>query len=114
MKASSAVILASVLAGVNAFQVRPPRPLLQSGSALERQRILPTSLRLFFADEEDCGCGGPEILSGDVPEGARTLNPRQAMRKAKVYRTSGEAVSMDELLDTNNKISVVVFLRSLG
>jgi len=81
--------------------------------SLEGRGIAPTSSCLFAGDE-DCGCGGPEILSGDVPEGARTLNPRAAMRKAKIYRTSGEAVSMDELLRTNSKLSIVVFLRSLG
>lgn len=114
MKISSAVLLSSVLVGVDAFQVgTPTRPFLQSKSVWEGRGIIPTPSCLFAADE-DCGCGGPEILSGDVPEGARTLNPRAAMRKAQIYRTSGEAVSMDELLGTNNKLSIVVFLRSLG
>lgn len=112
MKLSSAALLASALhSGVSAFQVsRTPRPLVQP-SGLALKRATPSCL---YATDEDCGCDGPEILSGDAPEGARTANPREAMRTANVYRTSGEAVSMDELLDTDDELSVVVFLRSLG
>ena len=76
-----------------------------------------SSLFATTTTKEDCGCsGGPEILSGDVPEVARSLNPRQALRKTNVFSVSGESVSMDELLNRRGEdsVSVLVFLRSLG
>lgn len=106
------VLLASLLlGGANAFQVAPPPRTGTLPLPQERTRLFAST------EEEDCGCGGPEILSGDVPEQRKSQNPRLAMRKASVYRVSGESVSMDELIGgngTEDKLSVVVFLRSLG
>jgi hypothetical protein len=103
MKVAPVFVLASVVARAAAFQVAPPRT-----SAV---RSLPTPSSLF-STTEDCGCG-PEILSGDVPENARTLKTREALRSANVFRVSGESVSMDELIG-DSQLSVVVFMRSLG
>lgn len=122
MKVRSAVVLASFLAGGSAFQVAPTRRALAKPAAgcIEgcfSVRTTTTTSLSAAATEGDCGCGssGPEILSGDVPQMARSLNVRQALRTADVYRVSGEAIPMDELLNRgNNKLSVLVFLRSLG
>jgi hypothetical protein len=102
MKVVPLLVLASVATGAASFAVAPSRTRAVRAS-------VPSSL---FSSTEDCGCG-PEILSGDVPENARTLNARQALRSANVFRVSGESVSMDELIG-DNQLSVVVFMRSLG
>ena len=110
MKLNSALILASLISRGSAFHVAPAHGLQSKPTCVS----LESRSTVLSASSDDCGCG-PEILSGDVPEGARSVNPREALRKANVFRVSGESVSMDELIDRNeNKLSVVVFLRSLG
>jgi hypothetical protein len=129
------LVLTSLWTTASAFQVTYPRPrcLVQkytshpsfvSGRGDDvngrRRRRRPTHLLATDTSKAvtnpDCGCGGPELLSGDVPEQVRSRNPREAMRSASVFRVSdGQPVSMDELLGTDeNQLSIAVFLRSLG
>ena len=107
-------VLAAFLAGGNAFQI-VPNPESATNTA-RVANLLKSPLFASTSTPEDCGCStGPEILSGDVPEVARSLNPRESLRNTNVYRVSGESVSVNELLDRGeNKLSVLVLLRSLG
>ena len=65
---------------------------------------------------EDCGCPTQVSFSGKPPDQARMLNHREAIRKHGIYSVSGNAVTMDELIGSpaSKKVSIVVFLRSLG
>ena len=115
MKLPVSAILASFLVGGDAFQVAPPqqRNGRTKSTSFQSAEYPVTGYVKATTVDEDCGCGGAEILSGEISEAARALNPRDAIRAADVYRVSGEPVSMDELMD-KNKLSIVVFLRSLG
>ena len=84
------------------------------GSATARQ--MSNTNTAAAAQTEDCGCADVVMYAGDPSDRAKDINARQAIRNTKIYRVSGEAVLMDELLgepDTSG-VSIVVFMRSLG
>lgn len=75
------------------------------------------NVRKMAGGSENCGCGPVEItFSGNPNEKARRLDHREAIRKHSIYSTDGTKVSIDDLIGdpSNNQVSVVVFLRSLG
>mmetsp|Transcript_4959 Transcript_4959/g.7520 ORF Transcript_4959/g.7520 Transcript_4959/m.7520 type:complete len:127 (+) Transcript_4959:180-560(+) len=83
----------------------------------ERQRIVHAVKLLATNDAEDCGCGTPMVLSGDPSSKARSLNPREAIRKSTFYTVNGEKTSIDKLVgepQSDNGVSIVVLLRSFG
>jgi hypothetical protein len=69
------------------------------------------------ASTEDCGCSDV-TFSGKPTEQAKQIDAREALRGSQkvVLSVDGEKVSFDSLIGepSENKVSVVVFLRSLG
>jgi hypothetical protein len=70
-------------------------------------------------NEDDCGCGPSTIFSGKPSDAAKRVNPRQAIKQAtaSIYDVNGKSVLLEDLLMTRNddqKVNIVVFLRSLG
>ena len=79
----------------------------------------------------DCGCNSKVILSGKPTPEAKAVNARQIMSHYSVKDAMGHDVRMDDLLlrrvgdapsassrgndnNSNDDVSIVVFLRSLG
>jgi hypothetical protein len=64
---------------------------------------------------DDCGCQDT-IFSGKPSEFARNTNHREDIRKHTFLSVNRDSVSMDDLIGSpsEEQISVVVFLRSLG
>lgn len=67
---------------------------------------------------DDCGCQQEQetVYSGKPSESAMALDAREAIRNKRFLSVDGDSISMDDLIGkTNeNKVSIVVFLRSLG
>jgi hypothetical protein len=63
---------------------------------------------------------GNTIFSGEPTMYAQGLNIRQVIRDGSIFTVNEELVTMDDIIgdpistENNNKISIVVFLRSLG
>ena len=111
MKALTLVAVSSLLSviHINAFTTTTiSRPFGLSGPSLATHSMTTT--------EEDCGCGDTVILSGKPSDKARSIDPRQAIRKSSIYTINGEKTNMDNLIGIPKEsgISIVVFLRSLG
>lgn len=66
--------------------------------------------------DENCGCQVETVFSGKPSEIARGLNPREAVRDIPFFSVNGDVVTMDDVIGKpgEEKVSVVVFLRSLG
>jgi hypothetical protein len=64
---------------------------------------------------EDCGCE-QVVFSGKPSDAARDLDARQAIVGSSVLSVNRDEVKMDDLIGapSKNRVSVVVFLRSLG
>ena len=64
---------------------------------------------------ENCGCQ-ETVYSGKPSDFARSLNPREAVRGTTFFSVDGAATTMDDLIGrpTDDRLSVVVYLRSLG
>jgi hypothetical protein len=64
---------------------------------------------------EDCGCE-QVLFSGKPSDAARDLDARQAIVGSSVLSVNRDEVKMDDLIGapSKNRVSVVVFLRSLG
>ena len=99
--------------GVDAFA---PNSLVHSslspGSILAQT---PTIVRTATSvtSTNDCGCADP-IISGAPSDIAQLTDPREALRGKSLRSIStGEPVAVDDLLG-EQKVSIVVFLRSLG
>ena len=104
----SASSLLSVI-HVNAFTTTViSRPFGLSGSSVATHSMATT--------EADCGCGDNIRLSGKPSDKARSIDPRQAVRKSSIYTIHGQETNMDTLIGipTESGTSIVVFLRSLG
>mmetsp|Transcript_25667 Transcript_25667/g.36209 ORF Transcript_25667/g.36209 Transcript_25667/m.36209 type:complete len:128 (+) Transcript_25667:219-602(+) len=83
----------------------------------DRQRHPSMVVQSSTSDDEDCGCGTPLVLSGNPSSKARSLNPREAIRKSTFFTVSGDTTSIDNLIgepSSTNGVSVVVLLRSFG
>lgn len=65
---------------------------------------------------EECGCQVEVQFDGVPTEAARQLDHRQVIRKHQIYNSKGVSLNIDDLLGEpdRRKVSVVVFLRSLG
>jgi hypothetical protein len=114
----------------DAFQVQivPSRSSSAAVAAAVVFGLLPkpaskTSL-LSMISTADCGCGDNVILSGKPSDKARSIDPRQAIRKNSIYTVNGLETNMDKLIgaptsDTTTTaaaaaVSIVVLMRSLG
>lgn len=64
---------------------------------------------------EDCGCE-QVVFSGKPSDVARDLDARQAIVGSSVLSVNRDEVKIDDLIGapSKNRVSVVVFLRSLG
>jgi hypothetical protein len=65
---------------------------------------------------EGCGCQVEVQFDGVPTEAARKLDHREVIRNHQVYNSKGVSLKIDDLLGEpdRRKVSVVVFLRSLG
>lgn len=71
----------------------------------------------MVVDTDDCGCQVVKTRYGGVPsELAQNINHRQAIQENPVYNARGESIKLDVLIGEpdGEKVSIVVFLRSLG
>jgi hypothetical protein len=68
----------------------------------------------IFMSGADCAC--KTSFSGSPSEIARKSNPREVIRSDTLFKLSGEAVKIDDLIGepSSDQVSIVVFLRSLG
>jgi hypothetical protein len=119
-----AIVLLATPASAVAFT-----PSTSTSSAFHQQRTtanLSSNNRMDFFrshatstdNADDCGCAtAPTIYSGKPSTYAQSINPRQLLRENNnnkpMYNVDGEEVFINTLLD-QNKVSIVVFLRSLG
>jgi hypothetical protein len=93
-------------------------PTLKHGSSRSSvgdRDVLKLVANAMASVTEDCGCQ-ETVFSGKPSEIARTSNPREAIRKKTFFSVNGDEVTMDDLIGkpSEEQISVVVFLRSLG
>mmetsp|Transcript_422 Transcript_422/g.603 ORF Transcript_422/g.603 Transcript_422/m.603 type:complete len:110 (-) Transcript_422:561-890(-) len=65
----------------------------------------------YSSTSEDCGCATTNF-SGNPSNKAKSINVREAMRGTPFYTVNGDRTQMDDVL--GKRVSVVVFLRSLG
>ena len=92
----------------------------RSTSATRHRRHRATDNGNNDADPDaDCGCdvATTTTYSGKPRENAKQLNQRQAIRDCAgyLYNSNNDQVRLEDLLvRTNTKVSIVVFLRSLG
>ena len=77
--------------------------------------INPAVSNFMSTTPEDCGCQ-ETIFSGKPSEIARGSNPREAIRQSSIFSVDGEEVTIDDLIGvpSEDQISIVIFLRSLG
>jgi hypothetical protein len=101
------------------FHVCAPLRSPSPSSAVVVFGLLPkaASKALLFMSTADCGCGDNVLLSGRPSDKARSLDPRQAIRKNSIYTVDGLETNMDELIGApsdTTAVSIVVLMRSLG
>lgn len=124
---------------VGAFTIPPSSPLRRTMAAMDRTigsivsdspngDTSRTRTSLFATvesnpDDDDCGCASPAatIYTGNPSSAAqRNINHRAVLSNAPIYSVDGTQTSLDGIIgtidenETNQQISMVVFLRSLG
>jgi hypothetical protein len=99
-------------ASIEAFSI----PAFQPKNGVHTKRNNAFSGVSMATVSDDCGCQPQVTFSGKVPETARTLNHREAVREHPIYNVDGESVTMDQLIGepASDQVSIVVFLRTLG
>ena len=87
------------------------RSALVVALALGASALAPTRrpTRLAAATD-DCGCA--PVLSGDVPEAAKSMRHRDAAKGIELFRADGAATTLEGAL--TSRVNVVTFLRSFG
>jgi hypothetical protein len=113
----SSVLLSATQA--DGFHVCAPSRSPSPSSVVVVFGLLPkaASKALLSMSTADCGCGDSVILSGRPSDKARSLDPRQAIRKNSIYTVDGLETNMDELIGApgdTTAVSIVVLMRSLG
>jgi hypothetical protein len=108
---ASALLLSPDNAGVDAFT---PLTLRSGNYGIVKHNTFSSPLAMA-SSTEDCGCE-KVVFSGKPSDAARDLDPRQAIVGSYVLSVNGDEVKIDDLIGypSKNRVSVVVFLRSLG
>ena len=87
--------------------------LALGASALAPTRLAAAALARrttrLAAATDDCGCA---VLSGDVPEAAKSMRHRDVAKGIELFRADGAATTLEGAL--TSRVNVVTFLRSFG
>jgi hypothetical protein len=120
-------MLSSEMIGTEGFSISSlPASNSASTSATIAARFRLSSPLFASTDleTEDCGCATPTTFTGRPSSNARnSIQHRRAIAKLPLFRLDGEETTMDQIMGSDvdsdsdsdtGKLSLVVFLRSLG